>query len=315
MRITVVGAGAIGGFIAAALARSGIDTAVVARGAHLEAIRDRGIRVRGDLGSFSARVDAASDLRDLPPADALLLTFKAHQWPSFMEQLAPLSKTQMPIVTLQNGIPFWFERTPPLETVDPGGRIGTLFGDEQVIGGVVHVSGHVPSPGTIVQSGGMRYLLGEASERNSERIERLAEAMRAAGLQPEIDGQLRRSVWYKLVGNASLNPVSVLTGMTVGQMVRDRAALEEIRKLMIEGLEVGRALGLVDDIEREAESRIAYASRLDDVKSSMLQDAEAGRSLEIDPIIGALIEIADRRGVAVPRERALYERLRAPTAR
>jgi 2-dehydropantoate 2-reductase len=312
MRITVVGAGAIGGFIAAALARSGIDTAIVARGAHLDAVREDGLRVRGDLGEFTVRVDAAADLRELRPADVLLLTFKAHQWPSFLDQLRPIAHTQTPIVTLQNGVPFWFERTPPLESVDPAGSIGALFGDEQVIGGVVHVSGHIATPGTIEQSGGVRYLIGEVRGSNGERVERLAQVMRGAGLQPEVDGRLRRSLWYKLVGNASLNPMSVLTGMTIGQMMRDRAVLEEIRALMIEVLEVGRALNLVDDVEREADARIAYAARLDDVKSSMLQDAEAGRQLEIDPIIGAVIEIAGRRGIAVPRERAIYERLRAP---
>ncbi len=316
MRLTIVGAGAIGGFIAAVLARGGVETAVVVRGEQLSAIRRHGLRVRSsDLGAFSAQVDAAADVRELPASDAYLLTFKAHQWPGFLEQMAAVAQMNVPIVTLQNGVPFWFERDPPLETVDPGGRLGALFGDERVIGGVVHVSGHLADPGVIVQSGGLRYLIGEATGHNGERIERLARTLRRAGLDVEIDGAIRRSLWFKLVGNASLNPMSVVTRMTIGQMMRDPSVLGEIRALMLEVLEVGKALGLVENPEREAEDRIAYAARLDDVKSSMLQDAEADRSLEIDPIVGAAIELGKRYDVPMPREQAMYARLRAPAVR
>jgi 2-dehydropantoate 2-reductase len=322
MRIIVVGAGAIGGFLAAALARAGISTGVVARGSHLEAIREAGLRVESsDLGSFVACVDAAADVRDLPQADILLLTFKAHQWPSFMEQLKPASQTGTPIVTLQNGVPFWFVRTPPLNSVDPGGRIGAMFDDAQIVGGVVHVSGHIARPGVVVQSGGLRYIIGDVNDHaQAERgtgasVEGVAALFVQAGLQAEIDSDLRKSVWFKLVGNASLNPTSVVTGMTIGQIMRDEKVLADVRGLMIEVLRVGEAMGLVDDVEGEAERRIAYAARLDDVKSSMLQDAEAGRSLEIEPILGATIELAERYGVDVPRQRAMYERLRVAAAR
>jgi 2-dehydropantoate 2-reductase len=311
MRITIVGAGAIGGFIAAALARAGTPTGVVARGEHLEAIRERGLRIASsDLGAFSANIQAARDVRELPRADVLVLTFKAHQWPDLLEPLKEVTRDGTPIVTLQNGVPFWFVSRPPLRSVDPAGRIAATFAESQVIGGVVHVSGHIVAPGVIVQSGGLRYLLGEVGRENGARIEELARTLYAAGLQAEVDGNLRRSIWYKLVGNASLNPMSVVTGMTIGQMMRDAAVLDRIRSLMYETLEVGRALGLVNDIEREAEHRITYAKRLDDVKSSMLQDAEAGRSLEIEPIVGAVIELADRVGIDVPQEREIYEQLR-----
>ncbi len=309
MRVAVVGAGAIGGFLAAALARSGVSTAVVARGEHLDAIRERGVRVDSDLGSFTAPVDAAADLRDLAPADALLLTFKAHQWPGFLEQLAPYAGGSAPIVTMQNGVPFWFERNPPLDSVDPGGRIGALFDDAQTIGGVVHVSGHVAQPGHVVQSGGLRYVLGEASGENGERVEEIASLLRCAGLVAEVDDRIRRALWFKLVGNASLNPVSAATHKTIGQIVRDPLVVAEVRALMCEALRVGRSLGLVGNVEEEADARIAYASRLDDVKTSMLQDLEACRPLELDPILGATIELANRHGIPVPRLRAIAERL------
>lgn len=315
MRVAVIGAGAIGGFIAAALARSGIPVAVVARGKHLEAIREEGLRVEGDLGSFTARVDAADDIRKLGRVDVLLLTFKAHQWPGFLDQLAPYAGSDVPIVTLQNGVPFWFARTPPLRTVDPEGRIGNLFSDSQTIGGVVHVSGHVAEPGKIVQSGGLRYLLAEASGRNGERVEGLVQTLRAAQLEAVVDDDLRRSLWYKLVGNASLNPVSAVTGLTISQMLNDSKIAARIRALMIEALRVGRALGVAgDDVESAAEARMAYAARLDDVKTSMLQDLEAERPLEIEPILGATIELAERCSVDVPQLRAVDSELR-PVAR
>ncbi len=309
-RVVVVGAGAIGGFIAAALSRTGISTGVVARGEHLDAIRAQGLRVRSDIGVFTARLDASDRLRDLEPFDALVLTFKAHQWGPLLNELAPYAGRDVPIVTMQNGVPFWFVRDPPLESVDPGGRIGSVFSDEQVIGGVVHVSGHIAQPGVIVQSGGLRYILAEATEKNGARVKGLANVMREATLDARVDDDFRRSLWFKLAGNASLNPISATTGKTVGQIVRDPATIAEVRALMVETLAVGKCLGLVHDVEADADARIAYASRLDDVKTSMLQDREAGRPLEIDPILGATIEIAQRCGVAVPRLRAAYEKLR-----
>lgn len=307
MRVAVVGAGGIGGFLAAALARTGTSVAVVARGEHLEAIRRRGLSVESDLGAFTAAVDAASDLRELGAFDALLLTFKSHHWPDLLPQLAPFGGTRTTIATLQNGLPFWYLREPPLNSVDPGGRIGRLFPDEQIVGGVVHVSGHVAAPGAIRQSGGTRYVLGDPRGGTGERAERLAKLFADAGLQPELDPQIRRTVWLKLVNNAGLNPVSALRGLTIKPMLADPAARAEVRALMEEALHVGQALGVVDEVDLD--SRIAYAARLDDVKTSMLQDYERARPLEVEPILGALIEIAERCGVEVPSIRAAHERL------
>ena len=308
MRVAVVGAGAIGGFIAAALARAGADVTVVARGAHFEAIRTSGIAIASsDLGAFTARVGAVDDVRKLPPVDVALLTFKSHQWPQVLPQMHPLAKTSTPIVTLQNGVPFWFARTPALRTVDPGGRIGAAFADNRTIGGVVHVSGNVRAPGVIEQSGGTRYRLGELDGRASERLERLIAQFQAAGLHAEFDPNIRETVWLKLVNNAALNPVSALTGMTIGPMLRDPSTLADIRTLMNEAIAVGRALGAVGDVN--IDDRIALASRLADVKTSMLQDLEAKRPLELDPILGALVELADRNHVPVPHLRSAYESL------
>jgi 2-dehydropantoate 2-reductase len=313
MRIAVVGAGAIGGFIAAALARSGTEVAVVARGAHLEAIRRNGITVEAsDLGPFAVPLEAGSDLRSLGTFDVAILSFKSHQWAVLLPQLESLARAGTTILTLQNGVPFWFARTPPLASVDPGGEIGALFPDERVIGGVVHVSGHITAPGRIHQSGGTRYVLGGLHPASDGLVERVIQRMRVAGLEPERTHDVRAVVWLKLVNNVGLNPVSTLRGMTIHQMLADQSSREEVRALMFEALEVGRALAVVRDVDVDA--RLAYAQRLGDVKTSMLQDALANRPLELDPIVGAAVELGDRLGVSVPRLRAVYEKLRARAA-
>ncbi|HYL28104.1 MAG TPA: 2-dehydropantoate 2-reductase [Candidatus Nitrosotalea sp.] len=306
-RIAVVGAGAIGGFLAAALARSGLSVAVVARGEQLEAIRRDGLHVESDLGSFSARVDAAADLRELGDFDALLLTFKAHQWPELLSQLEPFAHGSASIVTLQNGVPFWYVREPPLRSVDPGGNIGRLFPDERIVGGVVHVSGHLAEPGLIRQSGGLRYVLGDPRGGSSARVEMLAQCFRDAGLAPEIDVNIRATVWLKLVNNSGLNPVSVLRRTTIVPMLADPEARAEVRELMTEAMHVGQAIGAIDSVD--VDQRIAYAARLNDVKTSMLQDYELGRPLELEPILGAVIELGLRHGVEVGLLQRVYGEL------
>jgi 2-dehydropantoate 2-reductase len=307
MRVAVVGAGGIGGFVAGALARAGTPVGVVARGEHLAAIANRGLRIESNIGSFTAQVDAAEDLRDLGPVDVAFLAFKAHQWPELLPQLEPLAQTDATIVTLQNGVPFWFLREPPLTTVDPGGRIGRLFSDAVVVGGVVHVSGHVAEPGSIRQSGGTRYVLGSPSGESAGRAATVRKLMRDAGLSPEDDPHIRTTVWLKLVNNTGLNPVSALRGLRIRPMLSDAQARAEVRELMREALHVGQAMGVVSDVDIDA--RIDYAARLDDVKTSMLQDRERGRPLELDPILGAVIELAQRYRVDVPRLREAYAAL------
>jgi 2-dehydropantoate 2-reductase len=309
MRIGVVGAGGIGGFLAGALARSGIEVAVVARGEHLAAIVRDGLHVESDLGTFDARVDASDDLRELGSFDALLLTFKAHQWPELIPQLEPFSKTDTTIVTMQNGLPFWYVRRPSLESVDPGGHIASLFPDERIVGAAVHVSGHIAGPGTIRQSGGTRYVLGPPQGGADARTEELVAVMRDAALTGEADPNIRATVWLKLVNNTGLNPVSALRGLTIKPMLGDPEARAEVRELMEETLHVGQALGVVREVDIDA--RIAYAARLDDVKTSMLQDYERGRPLEDGPILGAAIELADRLGIEVPKLRAVHRALHA----
>jgi 2-dehydropantoate 2-reductase len=307
MRVGVVGAGAIGGFVAAALARANVRVAVVARGEHVAAIRARGLHVRSDLGEFTAQVEAGDNLREMGAFDVLLLTFKAHHWPDLLPQLEQFGDTGATIVTLQNGLPFWFVREPPLQSVDPGGKIGRLFPDDRIVGGVVHVSGHIAHPGSIVQSGGLRYVLGPPGGGSSDRTSEVVALLRGVGLAPEADANVRSTVWLKLVNNVGLNPVSALRGLTIAPLLADPKARAEVRALMHEALAVGQAMGVVADVDIDA--RIEYAARLNDVKTSMLQDRERGRALEIEPILGAVVELAHRHGVDVPQIRAAYEAL------
>jgi 2-dehydropantoate 2-reductase len=312
MRVAIVGAGAIGGFIAAALSHAGISVGVVARGAHLDAIRRNGLHVSGDLGAFSVAVDAAEDLRELGTFDALILTFKAHQWPRLLEQVRDPRFVDATIVTLQNGVPFWFVRDPPLQTVDPGGAIAAAFGDDRIVGGVVHVSGRIEAPGRIVQSGGLRYLLGTVSPHATPRAQALQEAMCCAGLSAELDDAIRTPVWLKLVNNVGLNSVSTLSRASIRTMLERPDYLAAVRDLMRETLDVGKAMGIVAEVDLDA--RLAYASRLDDVRTSMLQDYESGRQLEIDPMLGAVVELARRYDVSVPHVSDAYAQLRQMTA-
>jgi 2-dehydropantoate 2-reductase len=317
MRIAVIGAGAIGGFVAAALARAGVAVGVVARGAHLEAIRRDGLHVRSDLGSFDVRVEAAEDVRALGSFDALVLAFKSHQWaPSLVQSLSDPRYSGATIVTLQNGVPFWYVRRPALQSVDPGGVLGSAFDDERIVGGVVHVSGRVEAPGSIVQSGGLRYVLGGVAATAQPRVAAIASLMRDAGLHAEIDDDIRAIAWLKLVNNVGLNSVSTLEDASIRTMLGNERQVAEVRRLMHETLDVGRAMGVVADADIDA--RIAYAARLDDVRTSMLQDLRSDKPLEIDPMLGAVVELAGRYGVDVPHVRAAYyrlQRLSAPASR
>lgn len=302
-----MGAGAIGGFLAAALARAGNPVAIVARGEHAAAIRRDGLSVESDLGAFSVPVTVSGDLRTLGAFDFLLLAFKAHQWPSLLDQVAPFAGTDTAVVTMQNGVPFWYVREPPLRSVDPGGTIGDLFPDTQVIGSVVHVSGEIVAPGCIRQSGGLRYVLGDPGGGCTNRAAEVVRLFQRAELAAEADQEIRQTVWLKLVNNVGLNAVSVLRNMTIKPMLEDAEAREDVGRLMTEALRVGQAMGVVGNVDVEA--RIAYAARLDNVKTSMLQDFEHRRPLEIDPILGAVCELGDRYGVATPEVRKAYAAL------
>ena len=304
MRVCVFGAGAIGGFIAAALARSGVDVSVVARGAHLEAIRTGGLRVSSDLGDFTARVKASSDLRDFGDLDYVLLTFKSQQWDGVLPQFERAIAERAVFVTLQNGLPFWYSPDRALQSVDPGGRILRTIPYDRIIGGVVHASGHIASAGSIRQSGGMLYPLGELDGTTTQRVSALSQAFAGAGMSAPIEPEIRRNIWRKLVNNLALNPVSALTRATVQRMLSDAPVRALLRAIIEEGLAIARASGVEPGVD--ADERLKWAEHIADVKTSMLQDVEAGRPLELEPIAGAALELARHHGVPAPHVETVY---------
>ncbi len=302
--IVVFGAGAIGGFIAGALARSGIETGVVARGAHLKAIREHGLRIESVLGTFEARVAAAGALREFDDPAYVLLTFKSHQWHGALPQLEKAVRSGATFVTLQNGLPFWYTRDRTLESVDPGGRVRAAIPYAQIVGGVVHTSGNLPEPGLVRQSGNMLYPIGELDGSTTPRITQLSDLLERAGLHAPIEPDIRRLVWRKLLGNLALNPVSALTRATVRAMLHDPPTRGVLRAIVNEGLAVASAAGV--EVGVSAEERLEMANHIADVKTSMLQDLEADKPLELEPICGATIEIARRYGIPVPHIETVY---------
>ena len=305
MRIAVFGAGAIGGFLAAALARSGVDVCVVARGEHLQAIRSNGIEIASsDLGAFTAKVAASGDLRDFQDLDYVLITFKSHQWHGVLPQFERAAAERSVFVTLQNGLPFWYSRERALESVDPGGRILHALPYKQIIGGVVHASGHIAAPGVIHQSGGMLYPLGEPDGGVTSRVRDLAHAFEGAGLRAPVEENIRRTIWRKLINNTALNPVSALTRARVQSMLRDPGTRAVLRSIIEEGLAVARASGVDPGVD--ADERLKWAEHIADVKTSMLQDLEARKPLELEPIVGATVELARRFGVSAPHTETVY---------
>jgi 2-dehydropantoate 2-reductase len=305
VRIAVFGAGAIGGFLAAALARSGIDVCVIARGAHLDAIRANGIQIAAsDLGPFTAKVAASDDLREFEDLEYVLVTFKSHQWQGVLPQFERAVAQGSAFVTLQNGLPFWYSHERALESVDPGGRILQTIPYEQIIGGVVHASGHIAAPGSIKQSGGMLYPLGEPDGETTPRVTALAQAFEVAGLRAPVEQNIRRTIWRKLINNTALNPVSALTRARVQSMLRDPGTRAVLRAIVEEGLAVARASGV--DPQTDADERLQWAEHIADVKTSMLQDLEARKPLELEPIAGATVELARRFGVSAPHTETVY---------
>lgn len=303
MRVAVFGAGAIGGFIAAALARSGVDVSVVARGAHLAAIRRDGLRITSELGEFSVRVPASDDLRDFDP-EYVLVTFKSHHWDGVLPQFSRAIESGASIVTFQNGLPFWYFEHHALESVDPGGDVLRAIPYRRIIGGVVHASGRIPEPGFIAHSGGVLYPIGELDGSETDRVRALAQAFEAAGLQAPVEPNIRRNIWRKLVNNVALNQVSALTRATVRSMLGDARVRLLLHAIIDEGLTVARASGVEPGVD--ADERLRWAEHIANVKTSMLQDLEAGKPLELEPIAGAVVELADMYELEIPRTRTVY---------
>lgn len=324
MKICIYGAGAVGGVIAGRLAGTGHDVSVVARGAHLTAIREQGLRIRnaatGELAV--ARPRAASDPASLEPQDYVIVTVKGHALPEVAQTIGPLLTPQTSVVTAMNGIPWWlFDRLPfgggrlRLESLDPGGAISRAIPTAQVIGCVVHLAASISAPGVISHNMGARLILGEPGSANTERTRSIAGVLRGVGFEIEESPFIEKEFWVKLLGNVSFNPVSALTLATADRLIADPLVKDYMVAIMRECLAIGRAVGVDADIDPEA--RMDMARKLGIFKPSMLQDLEAGKALEIDGLLTATLEVAAKAGVAAPVTKSLLGliRLRAETTR
>jgi 2-dehydropantoate 2-reductase len=310
VKVAVLGAGAIGGYVGANLHRAGTDVHLIARGAHLQALRESGIRVRSPRGDFHTRPHATDDPAEVGPVDHVFLGLKANQYASAGPLIAPLLGSGTTIIAAQNGIPWWyFHRLPgPLEghrvtTVDPDGATGAAFPMERAIGCVIYAATRIASPGVIEHGQANRFLIGEPDGTMSPRCKEFSAAMVDAGLDCPVVPDIRRHIWTKLMGNIALNSISVLTRATMGAILRHPGTRSLVAAMMRETVEVASSLGARPEIS--IEDRIAAAERIGEHKTSTLQDLESGKPLELDAILGAVVELAGLTGTEVPTLRTV----------
>ena len=302
MRFLIAGAGAIGGYIGAKLAKAGEEVTLFARGPHLAAMQARGLRVTGEA-EFTVSPRAIGDLREAGEHDVIVLGVKAHGLTALAPQVAPLIHDGVTVVSTQNGVPFWFFDE-PLQTVDPGGVIAKSIPHKNVVGSIAYFATEIAEPGVIRHNEGNRISLGEPDGSRSERVRAIAERFIKAGLKAPVTARLRHEIWVKILGNVAFNPISALTRATLEQMVRDPHTCALVRAIMTEAEAVATKLGM--ELPVTIEQRIAGAEKVGAHKTSMLQDLEAGRPLELEAIVGAVVELGERLQVATPNTRAVY---------
>jgi 2-dehydropantoate 2-reductase len=304
VRVAIVGAGAIGGLLGAHLQRSGEDVVLIARGAHLAAMRDRGVTVRGMGGAFTAHPECSDDVDAVAGAEVVFITLKAHSIPAVAPRLGASLDKGATVVSANNGIPWWYFRDRTLESVDPGGVIARSIPYGQVVGCVVYPAATIVAPGVIEHEEGDRFSIGEPDGSRTERVQRIAEMLTRAGFKAPVQSRMRGEIWLKLTGNATLNPVSALTHATLAGMLSTDDGRTLLRTLMEEVASVARSIDV--DLPVSIEKRLQGAAAVGEHKTSMLQDFEAGKPLELDALLGAVIEIAGWNDVDVPSLRALY---------
>lgn len=301
-RIAVVGSGAIGGWAAAKLALAGHDVHVVARGETLRRVADEGLLLNEGGATATARVSASAEAPG--PVNLLIIAVKAPALADAAEAARPMIAPHTIILPMLNGVPWWFVDPERLTSVDPQGRIAAALPLDQLIGCVVHASCSRAAPNYVVVKHAERLILGEPDGGTSERVERLCALFAPSGIVADPSDNIRGAIWYKLWGNATINPVSALTRATADRLLADPATRAFMLEAMAELAEIGAAIGC--PIEQSGEQRMEVTARLGAFKSSMLQDVEAGRPVELEALLGAPIEIARRAGIATPALARLY---------
>ena len=299
------GAGSIGGYLAVELALAGVDVTVIARGPHLEAVRKNGLTLLSGNQQRVAHVACTDNSSDLTEQDYVFVTLKSHSLPGIVDQILPLLGPETAVVTMQNGIPWWYfygadcaVKSVHLETVDPDGRIWKTIDPKRVIGTVVYPSCEITRPGVVRHLHGNRIMVGEPDGSKSSRVVALAKTLTSAGFKAPIRQRIRDDIWLKLWGNVSFNPISVLTHATLKEITDDAAVRAIIRSVMIEAQSVGEKIGIKFSVD--VNKRIEWAADVGDHKTSMLQDLEMGRKMEIDALVGSVVEMGGLVGVPTP---------------
>ena len=311
MRFVIAGAGAIGGYIGARLAKAGADVVLFARGPHLRAMEERGLRVVSPDGDFEVRPAVTGDLSTIGTADVVFLGVKAHGLSALAPGLRQLYGPTTVVVSTQNGIPWWYFQGHGgeldgvrLERVDPDGVIAASIEPERVVGSLAYFATDIAEPGVIHHTEGNKLSLGEPNGTRSERTKAIADALIAAGLRCPVTTRFRHEIWVKLLGNVAFNPISAVTGGTLEQLVRHAGTAALVREIMTETEAVAGKLGI--ELSISIDQRMAGAEKVGAHKTSMLQDYEAGRPMELDAVVGAVVELGSRLGVSMPATRAMY---------
>ena len=311
MRYAILGAGAIGAYVGAALTRGGADVTLIARGEQFRALREHGVRILSPRGDFEAHPHATDDIDAIADADVIFVGLKAYSLSELAPRIGAALRPDATLIAAQNGIPWWYFHYHGgpldhlvLQSVDPGGVAAASIRPEAIVGCVIYCSTEIVEPGVIRHIEGTRFAIGEPSGEITERCKTIADAFIAGGLKCPIERRLRDQIWLKLIGNAAFNPVTALTHATLGELGSRPEMIELLRALLLESAAVAAALGieLPVTIKRRLEAGIAVG----DHKTSMLQDLEAGKRLEIDCMTGALVELADRLGIDIPRTQTIH---------
>ena len=306
MKVCIFGAGAIGGYVAAKLAQTDVDVSVVARGPHLAAMQEKGLTLQEDgQGPINVPIRASDNAADLGPQDYVFITLKAHSVPAVVDSIQPLIGDETTIVSGVNGVPWWyfhklggpFEGT-RLSSVDPGDAQWNGFGPDRVLGCVVYPAAEVIAPGSIKHVEGNRFSLGEPDGTKSDRASNLSAALSTAGLRAPVRPRIRDEIWLKLWGNLSFNPISALTHSTLDVLCTDEGSRSVVRGMMLEAQEIGEKLGVRFPID--VEKRIDGGAAVGAHKTSMWQDLELNRPMEIDALVTSVQELGQLTGIATP---------------
>ncbi len=313
MKIAIVGAGAIGGYLGTRLAAAGAQVTFIARGANLEAIRSRGMKLILEDGTEvqAAGARACEDMSEAGPQDVVLLTVKAHQVGAIAAQLQHLFHEQTTMVTMQNGIPWWYFQKhggefegKPILAADPDGTIGRHIDPARIVGCVVYPAANLIAPGVVQVVEGNRFTLGELDGSTTPRLQAIAAKLIEAGFKAPITYEIRSEIWLKLWGNLSFNPISALTHATLVDICQFELTRDLAAQMMSEAETIAKKLGITFRVSMER--RIAGAEKVGAHKTSMLQDVEQGRPIEIEALVGAVVELGSLTGTPTPHISAVF---------